>query len=574
MKRNHWILLVALAILVFTTVGLFLMRPRRVDMAAYAPANSLLYMETDDPLAIVNALMTTDAWRMVRGTDAGGSYSSKGWLSGFMKFTGIGPVQSVALSRAQVAIVVTDLGTTEDGETLRVKPEFALIIETKTSEFRIRSSVESALQQLAQSTYDKPVARRTLTNDVEFIEWRSQDGSRQIVAAIVGSLVVVGNSEASVQRCLNSAAGRSPSLKDDVDLQLLRRELAGDQALTFGYVPEAKSAQLLSFVVPLLLGRAPGDASFQKLVSTASAKLFRSIAWSSKSISNGIEDRYLIALQPPVLRQLQPSFRLNGSNSPKRIPPENTYSVTYYRLENPLMTWEGLRTSVAANTDALSAVVFSSLLKSALVSYGLNEPDAFLKTVTGDIATFRLDPNGDQTLLIARISNRDELRKLITTNMKLEANQQQSNREFFVSSEGETAAALVGDFVIMGDLAGVRRYSETFEQSGDAQQEDYSRRLSTFYPLQSSSPIVTYTDDRDRVRRFFEALRTADTPSASAPANMEVALGKLPYAATQTKLSDEGFERITRSPLGQFSSLLPLLIPEPRGAQKPLAPSR
>jgi hypothetical protein len=39
-------------------------------------------------------------------------------------------------------------------------------------------------------------------------------------------------------------------------------------------------------------------------------------------------------------------------------------------------------------------------------------------------------------------------------------------------------------------------------------------------------------------------------------------VAKLPYSATETTLGELGFERVTKSPLGQFSTLLPLLIPE------------
>lgn len=490
-----------------------------------------------------------------------------------MRITGIGPVRSVMLSRAQVAIVVTDLGTTEDGDTLRVKPEFALIVETQTSEIRIRPIVEQALRQLAESTYKTPTVRRTQVNGVEFIEWRNEEASRQIVAAIIGSLVVVGNSEASVQRCLDSAGRRSPSLKEDPNLHRLRRELTGNQSLTFGYVPEAKSAQLLSFVVPLILGRAPGDAGFQKLVSTAAAKLFGSVAWSSQAFRNGIEDRYLISLRPSVLKKLQSTFKPNPDNTQKRILPEDTHSVTYYRLENPLAAWEGLRTTVAANTDALSAVVFSSLLKSALLSYGLAEPEAFLQTVTGDIVTLRLDANGDQTLLVAGVKNREALRALVLKNMKPEANQNSNGAEFFVNEEGDIAAAMINDVVIMGTAVAVRQYSETLIRQGATQNPEYLHRLNGFLPFEGSSLVLTYTDDRDRVRRFFEALKTAGGAPQNDPLYSESLMQKLPYAVTETRLVDQGFERITRSPLGQFSTFLPLFIPEPRGPAS-VSPSR
>lgn len=561
MKRIKWILIPTVGIGVLIAALIFWFRPEKVDMSGYAPANSLLYLEANDPLAVVNTIVETDAWKLAPPASSSSLNTKGSWLRRFMRTTGIGPVQSVVLSRAQVAMVVTDLGTTEDGQTLRVRPEFALIVETHTSETRIRSTIEAALKQLAESTYDKPSLRRTSVNGVEFIEWRNQEASRQIVAAIVGSLVVVGNSEASVQRCLDSARGRSPSLKDDTSLHQLRRELVGNETLSFGYVPESKSAQLLSFAVPLFLGRAPDDAGFQKLVSTAAIKLFGSIAWSSKPYRQGIEDKYLIALKPNVIRQMQPTFKTNANKKPVRFLPEDTYSLTYYSLENPLAAWEALRTAVAANTDALSAVVFSSLLKTSLVSYGVTEPEAFLQNVTGNIVTLRLDQSGDQTLLVASSNNMEAVRAIILKNMKAEQNSPASGAEFFVDADGVMASAIVGDVVLMGHMAAVRRYSEALKLPSPPNSDDQIRRLTALFPLDGPGGILTYTDDRDRVRRFLEAIQPTAV-SQNQAASTELALIKLPYASTQTVLTDSGIERITRSPLGQFSSLLPLLIPE------------
>ena len=258
---------------------------------------------------------------------------------------------------------------------------------------------------------------------------------------------------------------------------------------------------------------------------------------------------------------MQPTFRPSATKKPVRFLPEDTYSLTYYSLENPLAAWDALRTAVSANTDALSAVVFSSLLKTSLVSYGVTEPEAFLQNVTGNIMTLRLDQNGDQTLLVAGSNNMAAVRAIILKNMKAEQSSKASGAELFVDADGVMAAAIVGDVVTMGHLAAVRRYSEALMSPTPPNSEVQIRRLTALFPLDGPGAILTYTDDRDRVRRFLEAVQPAEV-SVNQSASTELALIKLPYAATQTRLNDSGIERVTRSPLGQFSSLLPLLIPE------------
>ena len=570
MKRVRWILVFVVLAFLLAGAWFFWARPKNMDMAAYAPGNALMYMETDAPLSVVRALMGTDAWKLFDKT--GGSAWDTGhnsWTRQLVRITGIGPIQSVILSRAQIAIVVTDIGTIEEGLTLRVKPQLALLIETHTPESRIRSTFELALKKLAELTYDKPALRRTVINGVEFVEWRSQEGSRQIVSAIVGSLVVVGNSEAAVQQVLDSASGRSPNLKDDKNLHRLRREFAASQSLTFGYVPEEKSAQLLSFAVPLILGRPPGDDGFQRVVSTAATKLLGSIAWGSRAFNGGIEDRYLVLLQPSLLRQLQPTLSFVTSANSQPLP-ANTYSATYYRFEDPALAWEGLKTSISSNVDALLAVVFSSLMKSALLSYGISDPEAFLRTVRGEVLTLRLDPNADHTMFIAGIRNRETLRALVTKTMKIQVqSQQREGTELFADAAGEMGVSFVDHIVILGTLADVRSYSEN-----NRNDEEQVRRMTFFAPLSNSSPIVTYTDDSDRVRRFLSAIMAANGTPPEELVNLEHSIAKLPYAATETRLVDQRLERITRSPLGQFSTFLPLLIPDERRPNSLVLPAR
>jgi len=572
MKRARWIM-VFVVLAVFLAIGwLIWARPTEIDMSAYAPANSLLYIESNDPLLVVQAIVETDAWKLLkRPGEADWNIGQSSWTRKLIRVTGIGAIQSVILSRAQIAIVVTNLGTVQEGATLRVKPEAALIIETHTSETRIRTTFEQAIKDLAHATYHNPTLRRTLINGVEFVEWRSKEGSRQIVTAVVGSLLVVGNSEAAVQQVLDSAGRRKPSLIDDPNLHRLRRQYGGNELLTFGYVPQEKSTHLLSFAMPLILGQAPGDVGLPRVITTGAAKMFGNIAWGSRPFRNGIEDRYVISLQPSLLSQLSPAFsQLTPAHVNSRHLPGDAYSVTYYRFENPDLAWEGLKTSISSNVDALSAVVFSSLLKSALTSYGIHEPEEFLRLVKGEILTLRLDRDGEHTILIAGIRDREALRGLIAKSMSIQTGTPEGV-ELFAEAGGEMGASITDDVVILGTLTDVRLHLENRLTNATSDQEQL-RRTTFFTPLSGPSPILTYTDDSDRVRRFISTIMAARGTPAEDLVNLEPAIAKLPYSATETRLVGEGLERITRSPLGQFSTFLPLLIPDqprPQGSTVP-----
>ena len=312
MTRLRLVALLSVTAVVLAVLWFWFTKPTPIDLAMYAPADSLLYLESNNPLKVASTIVATDAWKsLAEGANLPRNVPATSWLNRFVYWSGLGPVENVILMRSQVAVVLMELGTNEEGESLTIKPDGALLIETHTSERRIRQPAETSLQRIAEATYGKPVMSRTTIEGDEFIEWSSVERTRQLVATISGSLIIIGNSRQVVQKCLATARGRSPSLKDDAELHV-RRGQAGVDHLTFGYVPRQNSSKLLSIVVPLLLGRAPGDSDFQRVVMTGTSKILGSLAWSSLPFKGGIEDRYFISLQPSMVARLKPAFQADG----------------------------------------------------------------------------------------------------------------------------------------------------------------------------------------------------------------------------------------------------------------------
>src|ERR1044072_6865334 len=160
MTRRRWIVLLAASLIAVAVIWLWWVNPRTADMAAYAPAEAVLYLEANRPGEIFETVGATEAWKAVeKAMGAASNDTKRHWLQGFVRGTGIGPVQSVVLSRAQVAVVVTDIGTTESGDTLKVTTEAAILIETHTAETRIKPLFEETLKALAEKTYGRPTER-------------------------------------------------------------------------------------------------------------------------------------------------------------------------------------------------------------------------------------------------------------------------------------------------------------------------------------------------------------------------------------------------------------------------------
>jgi len=527
-------------------------------MSTFAPADSLLYLESNNPSNVFATLTNTDAWQLVDALNGDRRRTeNNNWSRKFVRWTGIGRINSVILTRAQLAVVVTDLGVAQDQETLTVKPEGALLIETHTSRNRIKPALEQALKHFAETAYGQPTLKRTTVDGFEFIEWIAPGGSRQVVATIVGTLIIVGNTQRAVQKIVAVTLRRQTSLKDDADLQRLRLELQSDHALAFGYVPATNSGRLLSFAVPMAVGRAPGNTEFERLINSASAKIVGSLAWSATPFMNGIEDRYRINLQPAVVAKLKESFSCQQPDPASRtVLPENFSSVTYYHFQSPTKAWQGLKTSVSSQVDALSAILFSSLIKSALLPYGINEPDKFLSLIDSPVLTARLNSDTAGSLLIAKVHAQSAMRELLTKEMGFETIDATPNAEAFRNSDNEFAARFLNGLIVIGSQPDVARYAE---QARAGSSHTSPRTLLT--PLSNAACALTYTNDTDRVRAFVSSVVTARGEPARWSDQTERLLLQLPYSTTETTLEEHGVDRITRSALGQFSTLLPLVLP-------------
>src|SRR4028118_853279 len=95
------ILLSIVALVFLLAAWVWWNRPVMVDMAAYVPAESLIYLETNSLPEIVRGLTSTDAWQAL-APPAGLSQNVGriGWLSRLSAWSGVGSAETVVFSRA------------------------------------------------------------------------------------------------------------------------------------------------------------------------------------------------------------------------------------------------------------------------------------------------------------------------------------------------------------------------------------------------------------------------------------------------------------------------------------------
>src|SRR5215207_9146028 len=308
--RRALVAVLLLGVLAFA--WLWLTRPRRVDMTAYAPADSIAYAEADSLPAIIDAFTSTDAWREL--APAAGVEARPGWAGGlpaFLSFTGLGPSDAVVLSRAQVAVAVLGFQAAEEsGTTLKLTPRAALVAETHSPNWRVRAAVEKLVGDFARRTFGRQSFERKEVDGVPFYLWVEQDGARRtIMAAVEESVAVVGNDEAAVRACLDVRRGTRPSLTGDEQLKETRGRLGGEGALAFGYAPRGSAAKAVEVFAPAFVGGMSQEPHVQSVLATFLPQFINqtlgAAGWSARLSDGMLEDRYVLTLPPEVARRLE-----------------------------------------------------------------------------------------------------------------------------------------------------------------------------------------------------------------------------------------------------------------------------
>jgi len=245
-KRHPVKIVILLLIVAALGVWLYRNRPVHADLASWAPADSLAFVEINDLTSVTGGIQSTKAWKAfapLLGSPS--NLAPNRWALGLARWTGIGSADALLFARAQVAVVLNGAEGAESGSTLVIKPLLTFIIETHTSQWRMRAAVERHLEDIARKNFGNPVAVRKQMQGVDLQEWQSEDASRKIVVAFVNTTVIVANDEASVLHSIEAGAGRRATLKDGSDLQDVRGATEASNAAAFGFVSQSGVKSLL-----------------------------------------------------------------------------------------------------------------------------------------------------------------------------------------------------------------------------------------------------------------------------------------------------------------------------------------
>lgn len=546
-------------------------RPVKVDMAAYVPADSLVYFEADSLPDIFGAVTSTDDWRELARA-AGVEAGAGGWLARLVSFTGVGPNDTVLLSRAQVAVAVLGFDAAEEPDAvLKYTPRAALVAETHTSEWRAKAAVEKLVGDFARRSLGAGAAERKEVEGVSFYVWGSPSGERRkVVAAVSESVVVIGNDEAAVRACLDVRRGARPSLADSGQLKEMRARLGADGALAFGFAPQGSAAKVVEVFAPAFVGGVTEDVHIQSLLATLLPQLTNrvvgSAGWSSRVAGGRVEDDYFLSLPGEMSERLQAPLAPGageGSGAADFLPPD-VYQFTRYEFRSPEAAWRGLNAAFSSQVDVTMAIGVTRAFDGLLKPYGIEQPRDFLRACGPEVATARLEEESEGKVLVTRVRDRAALAEQVRAYLRRDARAERvGDADLLVSKDPERgAAAFVGDYLLLGPEGDVRRCvgahleGRTLKGAGA-----FKAAAQDFFDVPPFA--LTLTDDRDSARSTLSyfARRGGARPAPGGQAALEEALARRAYSVGETRLADGGFEKKTRSAFGLFGEIVRRFAP-------------
>jgi hypothetical protein len=562
MKLLRIVLVLVLLAILIAAAGIWFNLPTKTDLADYAPADSIVYVEFNSLADVARTIQHADAWKAAAPITHSGPSADNRLLTTAAR-AGIGPVESVLFARTQVALVVVGLNTSEEEDTLKVRPEIALIAETHTSRWRTKPVMVESVKRLAQFAYGASSCVGP-DSDGDRFECSIPGSDRKLVGAIHGTTVILANSDNALKSCLDVRGGTRPSIGTDAEFKKMRSSVATGQSLGFGYISSANSAKLFSWAAPLLIGVAPGDQQLQQLLALSAAKILRGIAWTSVPSGGGIEDRFLFSLEPGVVERLQPAFQTSQRDDEIwKLVPDSFQSLTIYRSREPAAAWNSLDQAVAFKLDALPAVLFGSLLHSSLSVYGINNPKEALSALSPPLLTMKPSTGVEGSVLIARVSDEKLLRLSLESIIgKAPLPQILEGLQAEPDPSKEYAAVFADGYVLLGKTENMRACLVELRKSQATIAEDKKKVQDA--ARANTAAIVSYANDEARLTNFISTLLMIQGRRLSGEelSQLENALQSSTFAETETRLSAAGVERKTRSAFGQFSTFIGLLRPD------------
>lgn len=503
-----------------------------VDLRTLAPADALVYLETNDLGKTVQTL-----------TEAGS----------FKRLAKTTPDLS-ALKGIQLAVVVTGFEiseekASEEDHALSFRPRFVAIAETHAWNYQALAFTENKLGEFINQTYGGEVEQESVDkNDGRFFTWTATDG-RKAYALVQGGRIFFGNDESAIEKCLSVKRGEADSFAKTAKLSQ-----PGEGTLVAGHVSTDGVAQIATLAGTLLGNRSGGEEDVQKFISEVLPPILRNtvkeVTWTSAKTEQGIEDRVSFAADAEVSVVWKET--LIGSKAAREplaeFLPSNPISVTRYDLNDPRIAWRSVLLLAAKQTDEVRGPILVAFSGSLFDPYGVADGEMFLGAVGPQILTAKFDAEGEKTAVVVTVKDAEKIKKAIAGEIDFsKPPEKQGSADIWKSADGDLIAAFVENKLVLGDAESVMQCLAAKENGANFTQN------ALFSPFSESGAIaVTVASDNESAGKIVDVLNDRKTENENAATAW----------TTETRFNEKGIERRTVSEFGLIGDIVEHLAKE------------
>jgi hypothetical protein len=564
LTRRRLLLFVFVALIAGAAAWIYGNQATRADLATYAPADCLAFVESDDLAGLVFGIEQTEAWRSLSAPlGAPPNLLPNRWLIRLARWTGIGSTDTILFARSQVAVVFSGAEASQAESTLTIKPLATLIIETHTTQVRMKSTVERHLEELARRVYKNPALLRKQVDGIDLEEWISDDKTHQIVIAFINSTVIIGNDESSVLHSIEARNGKRAALRDAKDFFSSSNDDRANATLS-AFISQAGVKSLLQAFAIYRGGSSADAITSARIFADTFGGVVKNIKWSARFVDGMVEDRCLVTLPDGVADKLRASMvPERGVDLAKlQFIPSDTYSFSSYQLRDAAGFWTDLNAAVSSHTDLIGSVAARPMLRGLLKPYGIEDPDAFCRAIGPHVQTIRLDENSPSVMVVEafdRPALRNVVMKRLGNNVRTEP---AGDAEILVAPDN-FAAAFTGNFALLGPAEGVRRCLAANSSALSITSRENFRRAGKLMDVSLPLTVVTFASDQQAAVSFVETFSPHERPAfATNAAAIEKIVSDLPYAVSVTMLKGSAVEWTSRSSFGLAGALVAQIAPE------------
>ncbi len=496
---------------------------QRVDLRTLVPAETLVYLESDDLGVFLTPLVESSAFAEAA--------SQKPDLS--------------ALKGVRVAVAVTGFETseieiTEDQSVGRVQPRFVAIADTNAWNYQVLTFAEHGLGSFVEGLFQSEAKlEKTDKHGGKFLTWTAADG-RKSFALVIDGLIWFGNDESAIEKSLAVRRGEAESIAKAGKLpQRVPNTLAS------GYLSADGVAQAASLAGMSLASQTSDDEDVRSAIATLLPQLIRGtvtdVAWTASQNSQGYEDRFTIGGNAETAPVLAEAFVPTGSVDAElfQFVPNNSPGITLYNLEKPNIAWRGMVLTARSRVNEFGSRVIGEFSNAFAEPYGIADAEKFLTSVGPNIVAIRTDAEGDQPAVIATVKDAAMLRTSLDPELKPDKAASDASGFETLKSE-DTTAVFAGRFVVVGDSDAVAACIKA-KAEGTSLGIASPAHLAYFRPNNSA---VTLSSERDLAPAIADLLSERKAQAANT------------ISITETRFSRSGTERRVVSDLGFIGWLL------------------